>query len=221
MQLRFEALTGERQRQGAISCIAEVFLKDEPLTSHLRVPRTEFMRFLTDLIEHASRQALSWVVIDDTNGNVVGARVVTALLEDFIPKHQYGEKMAIILSFLHRMSSSVELLSEHIKLKAVHTHMVAVLEGYRGLGLAEKLLTTGSRAAFEQGYEWSVGEVTSAKNMRLLRKIPSFSPLELVHYDEYICGDQKPFQGIRGHTTCAAYVFRLSDFKGKANEARF
>lgn len=199
----------KEDKLAALDCLSEVFLNQEPLSKHLRVPRHSFEAFCSDLLDFCLEKSLSWIALESSTGKIAGVRLATDSTNDFKPDSLYGWEMKTILNFLDHISA---IGSEKINSPSIHIHMVAVASVFQRQGIALGLLQNSAKNHVSRGYATCRGEVTSIANQILLMKFASFHEYARISYSHYQSSSGiKPFRGINSQKDCVAYSINLKE----------
>lgn len=190
---------------GAIDCICEVFLVNEPMASHLQMVEENFKPFIEQLLKHALKSELSWVAYEPDTQKVIGAFIVTDLADDYQPENLTDPKLLSVFKFLDKLwAPFIELANVPPGLVA-HPYMGAVLPEYQRSGIINTICALAYQDSWNQGYRKAMGEITSQYSLNLLRKNPHVQELNALSYEDYEDNREKIFAGMKVHEQCVLF----------------
>lgn len=190
---------------GAVDCICEVFLVNEPMASHLQMVEENFKPFIQQLLNHALKAELSWVAYESDSGEIIGAFIATDLADDYQPDNLTDPKLLSVFKFLDKLWAPFVELADVPKGLVAHPYMGAVLPEYQRTGVINTVYQIAYRDAWEKGYRKAMGEITSLYSLNLLRKNPHAQELNTLSYADYNDDGKKIFEGMQVHEQCVLF----------------
>ncbi len=207
----YSRLNKHHQTQ-AIECLCLLFSNYEPLGKALQITPDELKPFVTDLVNYAIVNDLSWVAIDNASSQVVGVRIVSDIHHDFKLSEYGSQKLDVIETFLSSLydSQSNELSGE--RNTVLHCWMVGVLPEFQQQGVLRNLYRMASSWAFHQGFRFGIEEATNKYNLHFLEKETRVIKLSRHCYAKYEHLGSYPFLTAEEHKECVLCKYALKDY---------
>ncbi len=186
---------------GAIECISDVFIKNEPMTRYLGITRKEFIHFASAAYPPLAEEGLSFVARDSQTGQIIGCRVS----EDFCQAAEMPPIPGLSPKFLPLFAALEELGGQFFEMrdvvpgKYIHLFMVAVRDGFTGKGVAPNMNKIFFRHVKNRGFTHAVTEPTGAISQHILVNKFGFKILKKLSYKDFEYEGKKVFKGIQEH----------------------
>ena len=211
--IRYELLD-EENMEGAVQCVSEVFIENEPLAHHMKITLDEFITFARGYYPMIVEQGLSLVARDIASGEVIGIRVSEDhVLENPPEIENLSPKFLPIFTLLGQLEERFYKERQIRRGEYVHMFMVAVKPGFTCRGIAPTMNRLFINHVIELGYTHAVTEPTGAISQHILRDKLGFKVLDQVDYEDFEFEGERVFAGIEDNTCAMLMEKALSDFK--------
>lgn len=210
--IRVELLS-DKTLEGAIHCVSRAFIKNEPMAAHLNITMDEFLVFANAFYPSLIEPQLSFVAVDEGNGQVVGIRVSEDYHQEEEPPEIPGlsPKFYPLFTLLDQLGETFKGMRQVKPGQYVHMFMVAVDDGYQRRGVAPKMNSAFFKHVKARGFTHAVTEPTGLISQHILRNKFGFSVLHELAYADFEFDGEKPFADLEGHPSAMLMEKDLSE----------
>jgi ribosomal protein S18 acetylase RimI-like enzyme len=206
----------ETTLDGAIRCISEVFVENEPMTRHLRITLDEFLHFAHATYPEIAREGLSFVARDQQTGEIIGVRVSEDFAKPPPPEIEgLSDKFFPLFALLESLTQKFATQRSVKPGTYAHLFMVAVRGEYTNRGIAPIMNEIFLRHVIEKGFTHAVTEPTGRISQHVLIKKFGFNPLHRVNYDDFVFEGKRVFKGMEGHDCAMILEKDLSELENQ------
>jgi len=187
--------------EGAIQCISDVFVKNEPMTQALGITISEFQHFARAAYPPLAEAGLSFVARDGKTGQVIGCRISEDLYqpEEPPPIPDLCPKFFPLFAALEELGRHFFEIREVTPRKYIHLFMIAVREEYGGRGVAPTMNRIFFKHVKDLGFTHAVTEPTGAISQHILVNKFGFKVLRKLSYQDFHFEGEPIFKDIQGH----------------------
>ncbi len=199
-------LLQEKDLQGTINCLVDIFTTDEQLTRELGFTTEEFDPLAEIICVKAVEDQLSQIARDVQTGEVVGFTIAQDLFGNDEFLHLINEK---VVKFKPAIDLVEKLEAEYLKNKPqvtkgqiLYVFMSGVRPRYRGGKMARIGFEKNVTAAKEKNYQLAMTECTSRTSQVAAMRL-GFKEIVSIDYKDYLYEGKPVFQGLaETHKRC-------------------
>jgi len=199
-------LLQEKDLQGTIDCLIEIFITDEQLTKELGFTTEEFYPLAEIVCVKAVEDKLSLIPKDVKTGEVIGFTIAQDLFGNEGLLHSINEK---VVKFKPAIDLVEKLETEYLKNKPkvekgqiLYVFMSGVRPNYRGGKVARIGFEKNVEAAKRKNYQYAMTECTS-RTSQITAKRLGFKEIVSIDYKDFLYEGKPVFQGLaETHKKC-------------------
>ncbi|WP_153101027.1 hypothetical protein [Paraburkholderia hayleyella] len=196
-------------RDPAIDCLTRQFCEAEPLTACLNVPKNDFKKFVSPIVDQAIEAKLSTIAISPKN-EFVGIVIahdysIPLAMPDKIP-----DSMAPIVELLDQISHSIEQPALGAD-KILHIFTAAMEPG--NSSESQKLFDAQIRIAQQHKFEMMFTEATNPLSQQFLIRRYGWHEIacnKKIYYKYFSFAGSRPFEKLNPKMYCKVLGSRLS-----------
>lgn len=181
-----------------VQCLADAFSEDDPTTYALNITAAEFKVFSKYICEKVLEHRLSLVARDNTNGKLIGCRIVEPIEIKNKDVPHLSEKFLPIFALLKEVTATQPMVPAYKRV--AHFITLAIDKNYRGRNLAKQLLALQLHFLTQLGYEYFCAEFTNPYSYLAIKSVLDGDILHSheIEYQTFKYENEYPFAGLKG-----------------------
>lgn len=187
----------QSHREAALSLICEQFTKGSVLHHAMRISADEYNSHIQKSIDSAIDEKLSAAALDSESNEMLGCLIATEFTFEQADLSLLPDKFRPITALINELEEKYAQLREIKSGQIILVDLAIVSDAARGLGIYSKLRRSAHDVGRKRGFEYVIGELSSAATQHLCVAKLGHSIVADIGYADFEFEGSHPFEGIQ------------------------
>lgn len=204
-------LLQEKDLEETISCLCEVFPRNEPMTKAAGINSDEFYYFAKIYCEKAVKDELSVIARDKASNKLIGFLISEDLLSE-PPEgiEAINVKFYPVLALLDSLDEKYKNSCKVQKGQILHLFMGGVIEDFKNRNITTRLIEENLKLAERKNFSGAIGEGTGASSLHITCDKLGFNELFAIEYGKFTYKGEHVFKNVENSFQCVLVEKRFS-----------